>query len=163
MSSRQRDQPLTPAKMGLSSHILAYGLPYTGITCLLDTKKRAMQSQCFQGFLASGFGRVFCIGRKMTDLALAMDTQQSRPLTVAERIIAKQQRIAGKVEELRAEYVASSAVLEVIAGFLDEAKHGRSNWVRTRSANAANRLLRGIPRKQPKRPANAAEWYENDE
>jgi hypothetical protein len=94
----------------------------------------------------------------MTDLALATDTQRS---TVAQRIVVKQQRVAARVEELRAEYTASSSVLEVIAGFLDEAKHGRSNWVRTRSANAANRLLRGLPRKQPKPPRNAREWYRN--
>jgi hypothetical protein len=91
-----------------------------------------------------------------------MNTLPNSTRTVAERIVAKQQRIARKVEELRAEYVASSSVLEVIAGFLDEAKHGRSNWVRTRSANAANRLLRGIQRKQPKRVTSAAEWYQGD-
>jgi hypothetical protein len=28
------------------------------------TQKRATQSQCLCGFLASGFGRVFCIGAK---------------------------------------------------------------------------------------------------
>jgi hypothetical protein len=52
------------AKTGLSSHILPCGLPYTGIKCLPDTQKRATQSQCLCGFLASGFGRVFCIGAK---------------------------------------------------------------------------------------------------
>jgi hypothetical protein len=82
-------------------------------------------------------------------MTLTMDTQPSRPQTVVERIVAKQHRIAQKVEGLRAEYIASSAVLEVIAGLLDEATHGRTNWVRTRSANAANRLLRDLKRRPP--------------
>jgi hypothetical protein len=43
---------------------------------------------------------------------------------------------------------------------MDSAERCRTEWKRTRAANTAAKLLRSIPRKVPKRPANAAEYFE---
>jgi hypothetical protein len=78
---------------------------------------------------------------------LVMNTQPSRSMTVAERTEEKQRRIAERAAELAELYVGTPSELRVIAGFQDEAIHGRSNWVRTRSQNSAERALRRLPRK----------------
>jgi hypothetical protein len=80
--------------------------------------------------------------------------------------LAKQRRIEQRFVELCAEYEDSPAqrqILRLAAGFMDSAERCRTEWKRTRAANTAAKLLRSIPRKQPKRPRNAAGWYENDE
>jgi hypothetical protein len=74
----------------------------------------------------------------------------------------KQRRIADRLAKLRLEY-EDSQLLPAVACHLDDAERSRTKLDRTRAANTAERLLRSIPRKQPKRPRNAAEWYENDE
>lgn len=76
---------------------------------------------------------------------------------------ARQKRIAERTAQLCAEYEASPAhrqILAVVARYLDDAERSRTALTRTRAANAAHRLLRSIPRKKPKRYANAAEWYD---
>jgi hypothetical protein len=97
---------------------------------------------------------------------LVMDMHPPRSGPLAERIVAKQRRIEQRFVELCAEYEDSPAqrqILRLAAGFMDSAERCRTEWKRTRAANTAAKLLRSIPRKVPKRPRNAAEWYENDE
>jgi hypothetical protein len=80
----------------------------------------------------------------------------------------KQRRIAERTAQLCADYQATPAqrqVLAIVARYLDEAERGRSALSRTRAANAAMRMLKAIPRKQPKAPrgpATVAEYF-NDE
>lgn len=76
--------------------------------------------------------------------------------------LAKQRRIADRLARLRLQY-EDSELLPAVAIHLDDAQRARAKWDRTRAANTAERLLRSIPRKQPKRPANAAEWYTGDD
>jgi hypothetical protein len=94
-------------------------------------------------------------------MTLVMDTQSNTSARVADRIAAKRARIAARAAELAELYVGTASEMLIIAGFQDEAIHGRSNWVRTRSQNSAERALHRLPRKVPKRPANAQEWYKN--
>jgi hypothetical protein len=63
---------------------------------------------------------------------------------------AKQQRIAEKVRRLSLDYDPSPSqqmLLPIIARHLDDAQRARSAERRVRAGNAANRLLRSIPRK----------------
>jgi hypothetical protein len=97
-------------------------------------------------------------------MTLVMDTQSNGPGPLAERIAAKQARIAERFAQLCAEYEDSPAqrqILRLAAGFMDSAEHTRTEWKRTRAANTAAKLLRSIPRKAPKPPRNAREWYRN--
>jgi hypothetical protein len=63
---------------------------------------------------------------------------------------AKQQRIAERVRQLSLDYDPSASqqmLLAIIARHLDDAERARSAERRVRAGNAANRLLRLIPRK----------------
>jgi hypothetical protein len=100
-------------------------------------------------------------------MSLVDNVQPTGAERIVERTAAKRQRIAERIAQLCAEYDATPAqrqLLAVVAGHLDDAQFGRNKLTRTRATNSAERLLRSIPRKQPKRPANAAEWYDaNDD
>jgi hypothetical protein len=64
---------------------------------------------------------------------------------------ARQQRLAERVRQLNLDYDPSPsqlALLPIIARNLDDALRGRSAERRVRAGNAANRLLRLIPRRQ---------------
>jgi hypothetical protein len=74
---------------------------------------------------------------------------------------AKKDRLAARTEQLCAEYDAQPQILAIVASHLDDAERSRSALTRTRALNVAMRMLRTIPRKAPKRPANAKEWYKN--
>ena len=63
---------------------------------------------------------------------------------------AKQQRIAERVQQLALDYDPSPSqqmLLAIIARHLDDAERARTAERRVRAGNAANRLLRQIPRK----------------
>ena len=63
---------------------------------------------------------------------------------------ARQQRLAERVRQLTLDYDPSPSQLEllpIIARHLDDALRGRSAERRVRAGNAANRLLRLIPRR----------------
>jgi hypothetical protein len=74
---------------------------------------------------------------------------------------AKKRRIEDRVRQLAVEYDGQPQILQIIATHLDDAERGRSHLARTRAANTAMRMLRTIPKRVPKRPANAKEWYRN--
>jgi hypothetical protein len=74
---------------------------------------------------------------------------------------AKKDRLAARTQQLCAEYDASPQILAIIASHLDDAERSRTALTRTRALNVAMRMLRTIPKKVPKRPANAKEWYKN--
>jgi len=64
---------------------------------------------------------------------------------------ARQQRLAEPVRQLNLDYDPSPsqlALLPIIARHLDDALRGRSAERRVRAGNAANRLLRLIPKRQ---------------
>jgi hypothetical protein len=64
---------------------------------------------------------------------------------------ARQQRLAERVRQLNLDYDPSPsqlALLPIIARHLDDALRGRSAERRVRAGNAANRLLRLIPKRQ---------------
>jgi len=68
---------------------------------------------------------------------------------------AKQQRIAEKARQLALDYDPSPSqqmLLPIIARHLDDAERARSAERRVRAGNAANRLLRLIPRKPEPAP-----------
>jgi hypothetical protein len=75
--------------------------------------------------------------------------------------LAKKERIAARIKQLAAEYDGQPQILAIIATHLDDAERSRTALTRTRALNVAMRMLRTIPRKVPKRPANAKEWYKN--
>jgi hypothetical protein len=78
---------------------------------------------------------------------LVMDTQSNGSRTVADRIAAKQARIAERIEELAAEYTGARSMLADIASLLDFARFGRPADARKSAANSAARLLKLLPRK----------------
>jgi hypothetical protein len=66
---------------------------------------------------------------------------------------AKQQRLAERLRRLRLDYDPSPSqqmLLAVIARHLDDAERARTAERRVRAGNAANRLLRLIPRRKTK-------------
>ena len=68
---------------------------------------------------------------------------------------AKQQRIAEKARQLALDYDPSPSqhmLLSIIARHLDDAERARTAERRVRAGNAANRLLRLIPRKPEPAP-----------
>ena len=75
---------------------------------------------------------------------------------------AKQQRIAEKARQLALDYNPSPSqqmlLLLIIARHLDDAERARSAERRVRAGNAANRLLRLIPRK-PEPPPPSLDSY----
>jgi hypothetical protein len=74
---------------------------------------------------------------------------------------AKQQRIAEKARQLALDYDPSPSqqmLLSIVARHLDDAERARTAERRVRAGNAANRLLRLIPRK-PEPPPPPLESY----
>src|SRR6516164_11671318 len=66
---------------------------------------------------------------------------------------ARQQRLAERVRQLNLDYDPSPsqrALLPIIARHLDDALRARTAERRVRAGNAANRLLRSIPRRKKK-------------
>jgi hypothetical protein len=75
---------------------------------------------------------------------------------------AKQQRIAEKARQLALDYDPSPSqhiLLSIIARHLDDAERARSAERHIRAGNAANRLLRLIPRK-PEPPPPPLDSYQ---
>jgi len=73
---------------------------------------------------------------------------------------AKRRRIAERLEALLADYDPSRSqqmLLAVIAGHLDDAERARSAVARIRATNAANRLLRLIPKRKEEQLVSARE------
>lgn len=78
---------------------------------------------------------------------------------------AKQQRIADRLAQLIADYEASPAqkqLLAVAARYLDDAERARTAERRVLAGNAANRILRSIPRK-PESSAPSLSSYREPE
>jgi hypothetical protein len=74
---------------------------------------------------------------------------------------AKQQRVAEKAHQLALDYDPSPSqrmLLPIIARHLDDAERARTAERRVRAGNAANRLLRLIPRK-PEPPPPSLDSY----
>jgi glutamate/tyrosine decarboxylase-like PLP-dependent enzyme len=93
---------------------------------------------------------------------LVTDMQSDGYGRVADRIAAKERRIAEQAERLAAEYIAAPSILDAAARLLDDARYGRPQAARKSAANSAARLLRPLPRK-PVRVPTLAEVLGDDD
>jgi hypothetical protein len=70
---------------------------------------------------------------------------------------ARRRRIAARVEQLSAEYNADTPskqiLLGIVAVHLDEAERTRNSERRVRSSNAAQRILRSLPKREQPVPS----------
>ena len=73
---------------------------------------------------------------------------------------AKRRRIAERLEALLADYdptPSQKQLLAIVAGHLDDAERANTAERRVRAGNAANRLLRLIPKREEERLVSARE------
>ncbi len=80
------------------------------------------------------------------------DRRSGRFLSGNTEYRAKQNRIAERLAQLSAEYDSTPSqamLLAIVARHLDDAEPARTTERRVKAANAANRLLRSIPRREP--------------
>jgi hypothetical protein len=106
--------------------------------------------------------------RQAVKVSFMKDRRASRELELAEGTEAASKALGKKLygviyadKQLSAEYDGQPQILAIVASHLDDAERSRTALTRTRALNVAMRMLRTIPRKVPKPPANAKEWYKN--